>query len=59
VHSAGVRVAYASLQLELLKAQMFDAAAALHEWAREWLFDDDEDALMDFEHEVDLDDLER
>ena len=55
MHTAGVRVAYAALQLELLKARMFDAAAELHAWAREWLFDDDEDALEDFEREVDLD----
>jgi len=51
-------VNYASLQLSLLKAHLFDAAAALHEWAREWLFDDDEDALADFEREMDLDGID-
>lgn len=53
MHDARIRVAFAALMLELLKAQQFDAAEALWDWAEEWLDVDREELEQELNLEVD------
>jgi len=55
VHHAEVHVHFAALAVALARAQMWDELRALREWAAEWLFADDEDALK-FNAEMGIDD---
>jgi hypothetical protein len=59
VHTAEVRVHFAALLVSLVRAGMTDAAAALRDWALEYLYDDQVDDLEHFEEELDLDDTLR
>ena len=58
MHTAEVRVTFAALIVQLLKAGMNDAAEALWEWGEEWLDLTDEDRDL-LEEELDLDDTAR
>jgi len=55
MHTAEVRVHFAALLVALLRAGMVDAAAALRDWAAEWLYDDDVDELDHFMEDIDVD----
>jgi len=55
MHTAEVRVHFAALLVSLVRAGMTDAAAALRDWALEYLYDDDVDVLETFQEELDLD----
>jgi hypothetical protein len=54
VHSAEVRVHFAALLVSLIRAGMTDAAAALRDWALEYLYDDDVDELEHFTEDLDV-----
>ena len=55
MHTAEVRVHFAALIVSLHRAGMYDAAAALWDWAAEWLEYDDDDRDQ-LEEELDIND---
>lgn len=55
MHDAEVKVHFAALLVALIRARQFDAAAALRDWATEWLYNDVDDDVEHLEEELGID----